>query len=94
MTSRSNRPSPGGRGRPKGRYIHRRKHCPFCVEKIKFIDYKDIGRLYRFLSDRARIESKRKTGVCAGHQHELSTAIKRARHIALLPFTRSRTGIA
>ena len=75
-----------GRPRPRGRYIPRRKVCAFCVEKIKLIDYKDIDRLRRYTSDRAKIEPKRKTGVCAGHQRDLSIAIKRARHLALLPF--------
>ena len=75
-------------GRPRrGRYVQRRKVCAFCAEHIPSIDYKDIDRLRRYLSDRAKIEPKRKTGVCAGHQRELATAIKRARHLALLPFT-------
>ncbi len=69
------------------RYIPRRKLCPFCTEDIDYIDYKDVARLRRFLSDRARIEPRRKTGVCAKHQRRLSVAIKRARHLALLPFT-------
>jgi small subunit ribosomal protein S18 len=54
---------------------------------MDYIDYKDVARLRRFLSDRARIEPRRKTGVCAKHQRRLSVAIKRARHLALLPFT-------
>lgn len=71
--------------------MHRRKVCAFCVERIDVIDYKDIGRIRRYLSDRAKIQARRKTGVCAGHQRELSTAIKRARHLALLPFTPNRS---
>ena len=64
----------------------RRKVCIFCVDKIKYIDYKDINRLRRYLSDRAKIEPRRKSGVCAKHQRKLTTALKRARHMALLPF--------
>ena len=77
-------PRPGGR--PRGRYGPRRRVCNFCVEHVKHIDYKDVDRLRRFLSDRAKIEPTRKTGVCAKHQRALSTAIKRARHLAMLPF--------
>lgn len=64
----------------------RRKVCIFCVDKIKYIDYKDVNRLRRYLSDRAKIEPRRKSGVCAKHQRKLTTALKRARHMALLPF--------
>jgi small subunit ribosomal protein S18 len=81
---------PGGpRGRrPKGkdRFIPRRKVCGFCAEKLPYIDYKDVGRLRRYLSERAKIEPRRKTGTCARHQRALTTALKRARHVALLPF--------
>ena len=77
-------PRPGGR--PRGRYAPRRRVCSFCVEHIQDIDYKDFERLRRFVSDRAKIEPRRKSGVCAKHQRALSTAIKRARHLALLPF--------
>ena len=76
-----------GRGRGRGRFVPRRKVCAFCVEKVQIIDYKDIARLRRYISDRYRMEPRRKTGVCARHQRSLSTAIKRARHIALVPFT-------
>src|SRR5687767_13674083 len=83
------RPSgPGGPGgRPKGKYAPRRKVCAFCVDKVTHIDYKDVLRLRRFLSERGKIEPRRKTGTCAKHQRRLSTALKRARHIALLPYT-------
>ena len=76
-----------GRRRPRGRYGRRRKVCMFCVEHVTAIDYKDVGRLRRFLSDRGRIEPKRKLGTCAKHQRALSQALKRARHLALLPYT-------
>ena len=61
--------------------------CAFCVEKVRLIDYKDIPRLRRYISDRAKIDPRRRTGTCAKHQRILATAIKRARHLALLPFT-------
>ena len=73
------------RGRP--RYYARRKICTFCVDKVKHIDYKDVGRLRRFISDRYKMEARRKTGVCSKHQRALSRAIKRARVLALIPFS-------
>ena len=73
----------GGRPNRKGR----RKVCTFCVEKSEFIDYKDVAKLRRFTSERAKILPRRITGTCAKHQRELTTAIKRARQIALLPYT-------
>ena len=77
-----------GEGRGGGRdFRSRRKVCAFCVDKSRVIDYKDASRLRRFLSDRAKIEPRRKTGVCAKHQRRLSTALKRARFLALLPYT-------
>jgi len=69
------------------RYIPRRKVCAFCVEKAHTIDYKEAGRLRRYISDRGKIEPRRKTGTCARHQRLLATALKRARHIAVLPYT-------
>ena len=72
-------------GRPNRK--SRKKVCAFCVDKIETIDYKDINRLRRFTSDRAKILPRRVTGTCAYHQRELTTAIKRARHVALLPYT-------
>lgn len=65
----------------------RRKVCVFCVEKVEEIDYKDVTRLKRFTSERAKILPRRVTGTCAKHQRELTTAIKRARHVALLPYS-------
>ena len=65
----------------------RKKVCNFCVEKVEYIDYKDVPRLRRYISDRAKILPRRVTGTCAKHQRELTTAIKRARHIAILPYT-------
>ena len=65
----------------------RTKVCAFCVEKVEKIDYKDAAKLRRYTSDRAKILPRRVTGTCAYHQRELTTAIKRARQIALLPYT-------
>lgn len=79
----------GPRGRGRGRYIPRRKVCQFCVDKVELIDYKEPARLRRYISDRGKIEPRRKTGTCARHQRALSMALKRARHLALLPFTAS-----
>lgn len=68
------------------RYHHRRKFCRFCSEKVAFIDYKDVRTIRNFLTERGKILPRRMTGVCTGHQRELSTAIKRARNIALVSF--------
>ena len=64
----------------------RKKVCLFCVEKATVIDYKDTAKLRRFLSERGKILPRRTTGTCAAHQRHLTTAIKRARQIALLPY--------
>ena len=65
----------------------RRKVCAFCVDKVENIDYKTIGKYSRkVLSERAKISPRRVTGTCARHQRQLTVAVKRARHIALLPF--------
>lgn len=68
------------------RFYGRRKVCTFCVESATSIDYKDPAKLRRFVSDRGRIEARRRTGTCAKHQRWLAVALKRARHIALLPY--------
>ena len=65
----------------------RKKVCGFCVGKVENIDYKDIARLRRYMSERGKILPRRVTGTCARHQRELTVAIKRARHLALLPYT-------
>jgi len=78
---------PGGRPRRDFRYSNRRKVCAFCVDHVTEIDYKDIGRLRRYVSDRGKIEPRRKTGTCAKHQRRLTMALKRARVLALLPYT-------
>jgi small subunit ribosomal protein S18 len=77
---------PGGRGRGRD-FRSRRKVCAFCVDHVREIDYKDVARLRRYLSDRGKIEPRRKTGTCARHQRRLSVALKNARHMALMPYT-------
>jgi small subunit ribosomal protein S18 len=64
----------------------RRKVCAFCADKVESINYKDISKLRRFLSERGKIVPRRVTGACARHQRQVTLAIKRARHIALLPY--------
>jgi small subunit ribosomal protein S18 len=87
------RRGPGGPGGPGGRrkFIARRKVCGFCTEKIRTADYKDIKRLQRFVSERGKILPRRRTGTCARHQRGLTVAIKRARHMALLPYAAAHT---
>ena len=65
----------------------RKKVCGFCVDKVEHIDSKDIARLRRYMSERGKILPRRVTGTCAKHQRELTVAIKRARHLALLPYS-------
>ncbi len=65
----------------------RRKVCQFCQDKVSEIDYKDVARLRRFVTEKGKIVSRRQTGTCAKHQRELTTAIKRARYMALLPYS-------
>ena len=75
------RPRYGGARRP------RRKVCSFCVDKVQKIDFKEVGRIRRYISDRGKIDPRRKSGTCAKHQRMLTAALKRARHMALLPYT-------
>ena len=80
----------GGRkgAKPKGRLLfRRRKFCKFCEEKVEYIDYKDVRTLQGFIPERAKILPRRISGTCSAHQRGLMRAIKRARNIALLPFT-------
>lgn len=71
--------------RERGR--RRKKVCAFCVDKIQQVDYKDAGRLKRYISERGKILPRRVSGNCARHQRQLTVSVKRARHMALLPFT-------
>ena len=65
----------------------RKKVCSFCVDKVEQIDYKDVAKLRRYITERGKILPRRISGNCAKHQREVTVAIKRARNIALLPFT-------
>ena len=76
-----------GRGQTRGGRKPRRKVCAFCVDKIEYIDYKDVNRLRRFVNERGKIIPRRMSGNCAKHQRQLSEAIKRARAIALMPYS-------
>lgn len=78
FTPRPERAQRGGR--------RRRKVCSFCVDKVEAIDYKDVAKLRRYMSERGKILPRRTTGTCAAHQRQLTVAIKRARQIALLPY--------
>lgn len=78
------RPEPRGGGRPFRR--GRKKVCSFCVDRADHIDYKDVAKLRKYVSDRAKIIPRRVTGTCAKHQRDLTIAIKRARHLALMPY--------
>ncbi len=84
---RSGPGGPGGREGGGGRkYFRRKKVCKFCVEKIEAINYKDVRLLAQFVAESGKITPRRLTGVCTPHQRRLSSAIKQARNIALLPF--------
>ena len=70
-----------------GKFQPQRKFCAFCADKLESVDYKDPIKLRRYISDRGKIEPRRRTGTCAKHQRALALAIKKARHLALLPYT-------
>ncbi len=72
------------------RRFGRRKACRFCVDKVTYIDYKDIKRLRSLITERGKILPRRISGNCAPHQRQLTSAIKRSRNIALMPFTMER----
>jgi len=85
-TGTQRRGQQAGRRRKKFRRP-RRKRCAFCGDKSLQINYKKVDLLKGYITDRAKIRPRRKTGVCAKHQRRLAVAIKRARHLAMLPFT-------
>ena len=72
--------------RPQNPNRRRRKVCAFCEDKIDYIDYKEAGRLRKYISERGKTLTRRVSGTCAKHQRELQKAIKRAREVALLPY--------
>jgi small subunit ribosomal protein S18 len=77
---------PGGQGGKKKFFYRRKRVCKFCVEKLEYIDYKDVKMLQQFIPERGKILPRRISGTCALHQRKLQNAIKRARIAALLPF--------
>ncbi|MFO7169154.1 MAG: 30S ribosomal protein S18 [Chloroflexota bacterium] len=87
MSDDTGRRAAGGRRK----YIARRKVCAFCADRVRLVDYKDVKRLQRYISERGKILPRRRTGTCARHQRSLTVAIKRARHMALLHFVAAHT---
>ena len=86
----SSRPS-----RPRNRrFVRRQKVCSFCVDKVKHIDWKDLDSLKRYILNNGSIRGRHKTGTCAKHQRQLATAIKRARYVALLPYTTAHARVS
>jgi small subunit ribosomal protein S18 len=65
----------------------KRRYCAFCKDKVEYLDYKDVSMLRKYMTDRGKIKPRRVSGNCAPHQHQLATAIKRAREMALVPYT-------
>ncbi len=90
--SNSMRPTGGDKAvmSNKRQFFRRRKVCKFCVDKIDYVDYKDVRLLSQFISERGRIVPRRLSGVCTPCQRRLSEAVKQARNIALLPFSSGR----
>ena len=90
--SRESRES-GGRGgsssgpRRRRTQVRTIRACAFCVDKVKEIDYKQTDTLKRYITDRGQIRPRRKTGLCAKHQRRIAESVKRARFMALLPYT-------
>lgn len=68
------------------KYVPKRKVCAFCSEKVVSIDYKDAAKMRQYISERGKIDPRRKTGTCAKHQRAVAVAVKRARHLALIPY--------
>ena len=81
---RGSKSESGGSRRPGG--FRRRRVCRFCVDKIDYIDYKDVRQLMMTIPERGKIQPRRLSGTCAKHQRKLTTAIKRARQLALIPY--------
>ncbi len=81
------RPSkPRTRSWDRAKYVPKRRFCSFCADKVKEIDYKDPSKLRQYISGRGKINPRRRTGTCAKHQRAVAVAIKRAQHLALLPY--------
>ena len=86
MAKQRRRPTRRRNDKKGGPGSGRRKPCPYCKEKIDQVDYKDLGAIRRFVSERGKIRSRRITGACRRHQSQVATAVKRARELALLPY--------
>ena len=91
MAKQRSRPTRRREKRP-GSGPGRRKPCPYCRDKVDFVDYKDIATLRKFISDRGKIRSRRISGACRRHQNQIATAVKRARELALLPYVSESAG--
>ena len=76
----------GADGHKPRRPVQRRKVCQFCLDKVKDIDYKDVNKLRKYITENGKIVSRRQTGTCAFHQRQIANAIKRARHMALIHY--------
>ncbi len=87
--SNGNRGS-SGRGYSRRRYSRRPRVCQFCADQVAWLDYKQVDLVKRYVSDQGKIRPRRETGTCARHQRMLAKAIKRARHMALVPFAAER----
>ncbi|MEW5868948.1 MAG: 30S ribosomal protein S18 [Chloroflexota bacterium] len=83
----SNQPNSSDGQTGQRRFFSRPRECPFCTDKSLVMDYKQVEILRRFITDDGKIRPRRQTGMCARHQRALARAVKRARHIALLPFS-------
>src|SRR3954453_14204588 len=92
MAKQRNRRTRTRRDKKGGPGSGRRKSCPYCRDKVDQVDYKDIGSLRKFVSDRGKIRSRRITGACRRHQNQVARAVKRARELALLPYVSGDTG--
>jgi len=90
LTEREERPRRPFRGRRR-EYDSRPKKCEFCTDRKKVIDYKNMGLLRSYLTEHARIRPRRRTGTCAKHQRQVARAIKRARHLAFMPYSHEHT---
>ena len=88
-SERGERPQRGTGQRRGGRFSGPRppRACPFCVQKVDYIDFKAVDLLRRYVTDRGKINARRKVGTCAKHQRRVAIAVKRARHVALLPLS-------
>ncbi|MFC1950358.1 30S ribosomal protein S18 [Chloroflexota bacterium] len=78
--------NPKSRSWDRAKYVPKRRFCSFCADKVEVIDYKDPSKLRRYIAGRGKIAPRRRTGTCAKHQRAVAVAIKRARHLALLPY--------